>query len=148
MNIAGWNMKYFNLAIIEATKSQMEHKIGCVAVYKKKVIASGYNYDGFVQIIGSKLRAHAEMCTIVKLLRRSAHKISINKVDIYIARVTPAGISISKPCKACTSVIQKLFIKNIYYTTEEIFIKEKGIALNTEHKSKCYRMIEAGLYKQ
>ena len=64
--------KWLLAAATEAEKSTMVHRIGCVAVLNNRIVASGFNNDGFTRVNGQRLRAHAESCVIARLRRSCA----------------------------------------------------------------------------
>lgn len=68
------NSKFFEIARHTAQKSTMTHKIGCVVVYKGKVLISKYNEDAFVRIRGTQFRSHAEMRALAALYKKCAQE--------------------------------------------------------------------------
>ena len=61
--------KFIRAAMTEAEKSTMSARIGCVAVTRGRVIATGFNIDNFVKINGRRFRGHAEAFVFSRLLR-------------------------------------------------------------------------------
>lgn len=112
-----------------------EH-IGCIAVYRGKVIGVGYNtnktnttqyyYDRFRKIKSDKnysAKLHAEISCINSIKNMD---IKFNKVKLYIYRLKRDGTcGISKPCKACINAIKDLGIKHIYYTLDDGYVYER-----------------------
>ena len=127
--------KYFNFAKSIALLSDFnKFHIGCVAVYKGKVLSVGFNtnktcplqkrfnkyrndYEGFIFH-----KTHAEISCLSSIWNLD---IDWGKVKLYIYRIRhdiPFGIS--RPCSACLAAIREKGIKNIYYTTDSGFINE------------------------
>ena len=65
--------RYINEAAVEALKSQMAVRIGCVAVLRGVIIARGYNVDGVTRVGTRRVRAHAECNVLSRVLRDHAH---------------------------------------------------------------------------
>lgn len=134
--IALRNEYYFLKARNESLKSNYHDiHIGCVAVYKNQIIASGHNsskthpiqslYNKYRPISGVgylPAKLHAEIDCLNKL--RSLD-IDFSKVSLYVFRETKTGkFGMCRPCRACMNAINDLGIKNIYYTTELGFTHE------------------------
>ena len=128
--------KFFAMARRNATLSDFDRiHIGCVAVYKGKVISMGHNtqkthptqkiYNGYRQLVNEEAMhhsIHAEMMCLNKLSER----IPTNKIKLYVYRIRrdiPHGMA--RPCPACMAKIKELGIKNIYYTTDDGYAYEK-----------------------
>lgn len=108
--------------------------VGCVAVYKGKVIgfASNLSKTHPVQKYYNKYRdrdenfepkLHAEINCINSIKHTN---IQFNKVKLYIYRPRislPTGMC--RPCPSCMAAIKDLGIKHIYYTTDEGYAYEK-----------------------
>jgi deoxycytidylate deaminase len=43
--------KWLNVAVLEAQKSTMNNKYGCVLVMRNKIIAKGYNYETHISTL-------------------------------------------------------------------------------------------------
>lgn len=110
-------------------------KIGCVVVYKHRIISSGYNSNktnptqakyNSQRFIGEGYphRVHAEIHALSPLLKDKL--IDWSKVKIYTYREKADGkLGCSRPCKSCLALIKDLGIKEIGYTTDEGFATEK-----------------------
>lgn len=127
--------------IFELAKSvaEMSHfwrqKVGCVVVYKKKIVSVGINsskthplqkeYNAFrYPDDNTPHRMHAEIHALMQL--RNAD-IEWSKVKLYVYRIkknTTNGCGFARPCPACMAYIKDLGIKNIYYTTSESPVHE------------------------
>ena len=127
--------RYYSLA--EKASSFSDYKkchIGCIAVYKNRVIAVGYNtnktsplqaeynkYRNFAYDTLNNGGIHAEMMCLLRT--RYMTDIDWSRVCIYIYREKKDGmIGLAKPCEACLAALKERGIKetNIYYTTDEI----------------------------
>lgn len=124
--------KCFNLAKNASEFSDHKIKIGCILIYKNKVISVGYNTTKSHPIQkeyniyrNTKNRTydtnkmnnslHAEMMC---LLNAKKHfKGDFSKCSIYIYSTKKDGSTrLTRPCNACMRYIDELGIKNIYYT--------------------------------
>lgn len=104
--------QFIKVAKIEARKSNMDQKHGCVIVHKGKVIAKGYNHH--IDYYNHLWSIHAEIDAIRKL-----KKLNINyfECDMYVIRLSPKGeLKLSKPCENCMKTITEYRIRNIYYS--------------------------------
>lgn len=108
-------LQFIEIAMKEAKKSKMDQKHGCVIVYKKKVIAKGYNYHIEDPINYSNLWSiHAEIAAI-KNVRKL--KIDLTKCDMYVIRLSTKGeLKLSKPCDNCMKKITEYNFRNVYYS--------------------------------
>lgn len=127
--------RYFSMAK-NASKfgSFPKYKLGCVIVYKNKVISVGWNtskenplqkkynvYRGF-DADTAKNYAHAE---INALISAKYLDINWNKASIFVYREYKNGsIAPARPCPACMKAIIDIGIKNIYYTDKGKYIHE------------------------
>ena len=124
MNTTISDHKYANIASQEAHKSKMTMHHGCIAVKGGKIIARGHNnyrtYSNDGMIKGCS--CHAEIDVLRKCLKLGI----INKINLYIVRVSPLNtFSDSTPCKECYTTMKTLFtIKYIVYTTTSGLIKK------------------------
>ena len=111
--------------------------IGAIIVYKNSIIAKGYNtnktnplqklYNHYRSLkwnngIQPVPKLHAEMGCVLKIMNLD---IDFNKVKLYVYRQDLNGnLAMCRPCKACMKAIKDLEIKNIYYTTNDGYVKE------------------------
>lgn len=127
--------RYFSMAKNASEfGSYFRYKLGCVIVYKNKVISVGWNtckenptqkkyntYRGF-DVDTAKNYAHAE---INALISAKYLDINWNKVSIFVYREYKNGnIAPARPCPACMKAITDIGIKNIYYTDRGKYIHE------------------------
>ena len=119
--------------------AEMSHfwrqKVGCVIVYKKKIISTGFNSSKThpLQKEYNKFRytddntphcIHAEIHALMPLRNTD---IEWSKVKLYVYRVKnneECGCGYARPCPACMKYINDLGIKHIYYTTSESPVHE------------------------
>lgn len=114
--------QYINAAILEARKSNMDQKHGCVIVYKGKIISKGYNH--YIDYYNHLFSIHAEVNVLMKLKKLKITKKwkgapDYNQCDMYVVRISntlPLDLRISKPCANCAKTIVKFGIRNIYYS--------------------------------
>lgn len=126
--------KFASIASIEANKSDLPFKHGCIAVTSGKIVAKGYNHyrtyskDGLIKNCCS---CHAEIDVIRKCLKKGNNK----KINLYIVRISDLGeLRNSKPCNQCVSIMKNINIKYIIYST-----------FNGLSKCKLYNLIKSYL---
>jgi len=111
---------YLSVARYCAKKSMARNTHGAVVVKGGRVLSIGWNknrnHPMFVspEHIKSDCSYHAEEVAI-----REAGEGNVRGAVIYVARVNKNGYDRdSKPCPKCASLIEKVGIKRIVYTTE------------------------------
>lgn len=106
---------FLEVAANVALNSVMNHKHGAVIVYKKNIIAVGFNYCNS----NSNLSIHAEVAAISQL--KGKEKNILSECDLYVVRIAPKKfdnmLKYSKPCINCQNFICKKNIKTTYYST-------------------------------
>lgn len=120
------DISYLRIAAEIAKKSPMTQKHGCVIVYKKEVIATGFNT--MPSIFNQSV--HAEINAIKKVKNR---KYILKDSDLYIVRIAPDSLDnvlkYSKPCANCTKYILNFNIRRVFYSTnfeyDEFVLKNK-----------------------
>lgn len=106
-------------------------RVGCVVVYKNKIISVGHNYENKTNPLQKKyneLRGynpndsisrntlHAEIDALLSIEQNVEN---YNKIHLFIVRSKrDESNGIARPCPACMGLIKKMGIKNIYYSTE------------------------------
>lgn len=106
-----------------------KQNLGCVMVYKNRVIGVGWNCDKEhpLQKHYNKLRGfnvdecrntvHAEISAI---LNTRDMDIDWSKVSMFIYRETKDGnMALAKPCEACSKAIEDLGIQDVYYSSRD-----------------------------
>lgn len=138
MNLSKSHKSYFSAAkAISALSNVKQTKMGCVVVYKHRIISSGhnscktnplqkkYNKYRFYEDDG-KHSIHAEVDALLPLLGQN--DINFSHVYLYIYREHKNGeLGIARPCKSCFKLIKDLGIRNIYYSNEGGFSHEEII---------------------
>ena len=133
------DFRYFQIAKENANLSDFSDiNLGCVAVYKGKIVATGFNsekthpiqmqynerYRNINHQIWRKHSLHAEIMCLNRL-DGIIDASEFHKVKLYIYRKRkdrPYGLS--RPCPACMKRIKELGIKNIFYTSNDGFVHE------------------------
>ena len=97
----------------------MFQKHGAVIVYKKTIIATGYNSYSYNS--RTNFSIHAEIIAINNAIKNS-NKELLSDSKLYIVRIAPESkskymLKYSKPCLNCQKYINKFNIKKIFYST-------------------------------
>ena len=104
---------YLDIAATVALNSNMLQKHGAIIVYKKNIIASGYNYYLHTYSI------HAEIAAIAEL--KGKEKDILSECELYVVRIGPDKynnpLKYSKPCFNCQHAINKHCIRKTFYST-------------------------------
>lgn len=134
------NQKFFEKAKHVAILSEFTRaKIGCVAVHNNKIISIGINshkthpiqkkYNQFRDIHyngGCNAFLHSLHAELDCLLSVDENTINMNKVEIYLYRITKTGrMATSRPCPGCRQFLKDKGIKKIHYTTYDSFVTEE-----------------------
>lgn len=138
MNITKSHRAYFKAAKAVSESSDFPRvKVGCVAVYKHKIISSGCNsyvtnplqkrYNKFRFNTDTTLHSkHAELDCLLPLINR--HDIDFSRVSLYIYRQYKSGeLGMARPCESCLNLIRDLGIRDVYYTGDSSYINEEII---------------------
>ena len=126
-NISRREMRFFDLAKATARTSNYHGQhLGCCVVYKGVVISVAPNCERTHPLQASYNRfrdfdprfaqnkLHAEVHALSLAMKNK--RIDWSKVSIYVYREFKNGTpAISKPCSACSQLIQDLGIHNMYY---------------------------------
>lgn len=110
--------------------------VGCVVVYKHKIISSGYNSNKTNPTqkrlnihrfdVDTPATIHAEVAALLPLINRK--DINFNDVSLYVYREYKNGDpALSKPCLSCMALIRQLGIRKLYYSGDNSFINEELI---------------------
>jgi len=126
---------YFRTAAQLANFSTYKKQsIGCVIVYRNKIISTGYNKDKTDPLqklynihrhisLDSPPKCHAETVAIKHLI--GAENINWNMVSLYVVRIKHSGnYGLSRPCQSCMQLIKDCGIHHIYYTTDNGYAYE------------------------
>lgn len=112
-------------------------QIGCVVVYKHRIISTGYNsnktdtlqrkYNVYRFSGDYPAKIHAETMALKPLMGRK--DIDFKKVELYVYREAKSGEPIlARPCPSCMSLIKDLGIQYINYTTYNGYSEERILA--------------------
>lgn len=133
--------RFASIASLEAQKSNVPKKHGCIAVLGGKIIAKGYNSyrtyskDGFITNCCS---CHAE----IDVLRKCSKINKINNINLYIVRISDIGeFRDSTPCNTCISTMKKMKIKYIIYSIFNNLVKCKLENLYNKHMTEGAKAI-------
>lgn len=127
--------KYFSLARKAAEESTFKVRVGAIAVYRGKIIASAsstnktdpmqytYNkYRSFNQVGACLPKAHAEIGLVKKMLKTA---VPVQEVKVYVYRLCKSrDKGIARPCDACMRALKDAGIRVVYYTTDFGYAKE------------------------
>jgi len=133
-----------HLASIEAERSTLPMRHGCVAVSGGKIIAKGCNsYRTFSKdgLIHNTCSCHAE----IDVLRKCMKKNRKGKINIYVVRISKNGEYLnSAPCNQCVNVMKTYNIGRIVYSTHEGLLQQcKLVHYTNVHKCGGERAIDA-----
>lgn len=106
-------------------------RLGCVVVYKNKVISVGWNmnktnplqkelntYRGF-DSTSAYNSLHAEVHALLKCKNLD---IDWRRVNLFVYRIKKDGTrGMAKPCEACQALIRNMGIREVYYSTARGF---------------------------
>lgn len=127
--------KAFELAKKASEFSDCKIKMGCVVMYKNKVISTGYNnskshpmqkyYNQFRSHNGRVFNPekhdntiHAECMALRSVIR--GFKGDFSKLGIFVYSEKKNGSTrLSKPCRACQKLLSDYGIKNMYYVNND-----------------------------
>ena len=140
--------KYFRLAKHASEMSDYNRKnihIGAVLVYKKQILATGWNtnktspiqykYNKYREEITNTKRTysadthpsciHAEMKTLIDT--KDLDNIDWKKAEIFVYRSSGYKLRNCRPCPSCMKALKDRGIRKIHYTTEDGFCNEEII---------------------
>lgn len=135
MQLTKKDRTYFNIAKEMSKLSDFPRvQIGACAVYKHKVISTGYNsqrtsplqkkYNQYRFKEETLHTCHAEISCLKPLMKR--RDIDLKNVDLYVYREYKNGeLSLARPCISCMKLIAELGIRHVYYTNVGGFSHEK-----------------------
>lgn len=120
----------FNLPKMISYESNHKFKLGCVIFRKKKPIAMGFNqvektHPMMLRYqVKHSLRTHAELQALLGV----RWDVDLSKCLLVVYREKKDGsLGDSKPCPTCQKIIRSMGIRNVMYTTEFGFAREKYI---------------------
>lgn len=122
---------------LESDYTKTRHKLGCVIVYRGRVISFGHNsnsktsplqkeYNHFRFDSDTPHKLHAEVSALSKLLNCKNLSLDFSKVSVVVYREKQDGSTgMARPCESCMRLIKDLGIRNIYYTTDDGYCHEE-----------------------
>ena len=123
--------RFIEAARKAALESDFPTRVGAIAVYGGRVIASAFSsqktnplqskyniYRKFQTDCADCLpKVHAEISLITKL--RRVQNIDLKRVKVYVYRVCKSrDKGLARPCKACLIALRDAGIRAVYYTTD------------------------------
>ena len=136
--------RYFEMARQEALKSDFERfHVGCVIVYKGRVIGRGsnsdkthplqkrYNKERKFNKCGAKPikhSVHAEIAALSSIPYPIQENIDWSKVKVYTFRIAPGKKlhqGCSRCCDGCMKALRDRGICKIFYSTDDGFAEER-----------------------
>lgn len=134
------DMRFFNAAKSAALESDFKIKVGAIAVYGGKIVASCYSqnkthplqrkynqYRDFKQegLVFDKLHAEIGLLAQIKKL-----DIDMRNVSVYVYRICRCREhGMARPCSGCMKALLDAGIVHVYYSTDIGFAYERiGIA--------------------
>ncbi len=118
---------YKHLAITNANNSVCRYRLSAVIVKEGDIISTAcnqpFNYDKFTHLYPSFCNTlHAEAACLL----RTRYKAALGGSSLFVARLDGLGQpKLSRPCRACWSLLEAFRVKEVYYTTNNNWIKEK-----------------------
>lgn len=136
MTLSKKDKMYFNIAKEISKLSDFPRiHVGCVAVYKHRIISTGVNslktrplqkkYNRFRYDDDSTPHCmHSEVAALSSLVGNP--EIDFKNVSLYIYRENgKRELAQARPCRGCMQLIMDLGIRDIYYTNEKGFSHER-----------------------
>ena len=137
MKLSKSHKTYFKAArAISELSDYKQHHLGCVAIYRHKIISSGFNSNK-TNPVQKRLNIcrfteetphtlHSEVSCLLPLISRG--DIDFSCVQLYIWRNHTDGTpALARPCKSCMQLIKELGIRHVYYTNEGGYSHEEII---------------------
>lgn len=103
----------FDLAIVEAGRSEQNHKHGAVVVQGGKVVSTGHN-KVTTKVPSHMFSRHAEMAAIRQYSSKTK---TLNDACVYVVRLNRCGLADSTPCVLCQQYMRTHGIKRVFYST-------------------------------
>ena len=134
-HLSNTEKSYFKIAHQVAMQSNHpQHKIGCIVVLGHRIISSGHNSKDKTHAFQVKLDKkyfnddkckgpkHAEIDALLPLITKGY---DLRKATLYIVREKRYKTQgMAHPCSRCMSVIKKLGIRKLKYTTDDGYANE------------------------
>ena len=125
-------LKFLSKALKISRNSDFDRqKVGCVLIFKNKIVAFGYNskktypiqkkYNFFRNFSRADKTTNNGMIHAEMMCLQKTKYLNLNweEVSLYVARTKVDGTQgLAKPCKACQKAIKERGIGTIYYSLE------------------------------
>lgn len=111
---------YLSVARFAAAKSEARNTHGAVIVKGGRVLAIGYNKhrNDPVFVSPEHIKTDCSRCAEMVAIKGAGTR-NVKGAVIYVARVNNQGVDRnSKPCPRCQTLIERVGIKRVVYTTE------------------------------
>lgn len=106
------------MALLQCYKSSYKKRMGAIVVSRGQIVGKGFNKvhsTGHPRFDGK----HAEL----EALNNTTAKHRKNST-VFVCRLTQDGrMAMAKPCRSCHTVMKKMGIKYVWYSTENRWIK-------------------------
>lgn len=133
--ITSQDERYFNMAAkLAELSTYRKYHLGCVIVYKNRIISTGFNKDKTSPLQkkynrirkipdASPHKVHAEIDAITHVIDLD---IDWSKAALYVYRPRrDQAFGLARPCKSCMKMIQDIGIQHIFYTTNDGYAYER-----------------------
>ncbi|MDB5716150.1 MAG: hypothetical protein JWO15_3547 [Sphingomonadales bacterium] len=121
--------KHLKSAISLANAHQFDERLGythCAVIVRGGAILSvgynGLNINGFVDYLSAFdkterpfINKHAEVHAILS----ARNKLDLRGAKLFVARIKPTGIGMSKPCESCRQAARQYGIRRIIFTVDD-----------------------------
>lgn len=126
-------IKFLSKALKISRNSDFDRqKVGCVLVFKNKIVVFGYNskktypiqkkYNLFRNFSRTDKTTNNGMIHAEMMCLQKTKYLNLNweEVSLYVARAKIDGTQgLAKPCEACQKAIKERGIETVYYTLED-----------------------------
>lgn len=126
----GRHLRFLNLAARNAAQSDCPFKHGALVVRGGSVLSAAPNRHRnppYIDYRGSSV--HAE---VAALRRTHAHG-----ATLYVARLSPSGLALSRPCTRCWTAIEQSGIRTVVYSTSCGYEIERVATYQSHHLIAC-----------
>jgi len=108
---------YKLIALDQCNKSTYKKRMGAVVVNSKRIVGKGYNKVHSTGLLLDGKHAELEALYNTKAKNREGSV-------VYVCRITKLGeLALAKPCPACQTVMKKMGVKYVWYSTDADWIR-------------------------
>lgn len=143
--LSGKMESIYSQCLVQASKSNLLYRHGCIATYGGKIICKGCNTTTYStdEFIKNNCTCHAEINVLRRMYQkyqRQSKEEKIRKIfrktTLYISRLTNSGQSQnSAPCVECLLMIRRFEIKRIIFCNNKIYYSIDPCKYETDHHS-------------